>query len=201
MSRFPKPFFKKNRAVWYVEIHRKQHNLGPDKEEAFRRYHQLMALAGQPAAVPADTVLSSDTLVAILIDDFLDWCQKNRAAATYRWYVDNLNRFDKKYPDIRVSSLRPYHVQRWIDGMDVSSGTKRNYCRSIKRCLRWAKKLGYIDVNPIADMELPRGGKREKVVSEDEWNTILNCVSDRAFRDLLFVTGVPDGSFAAGPRL
>ena len=39
--------------------------------------------------------------------------------------------------------------------MDVSSGTKRNYCRSVKRCLRWAKQQGYIDRNPVADMEMP----------------------------------------------
>ncbi len=43
MARFPKPFFKKASGVWYVEIHRKQINLGPDREEAFRKYHELMA--------------------------------------------------------------------------------------------------------------------------------------------------------------
>jgi hypothetical protein len=42
MPHFPKPFFKKNRRLWYVEIDRRQHNLGPDKDEAFRQYHQLM---------------------------------------------------------------------------------------------------------------------------------------------------------------
>ena len=42
MAHFPKPFFKKARGIWYVEINRKQVNLGPDKDEAFRQYHQLM---------------------------------------------------------------------------------------------------------------------------------------------------------------
>ena len=72
--------------------------------------------------------------------------------------------------------------------MDVSSGSKRNYCRSIKRCLRWAKQQGYIETNPIAEMSLPRAGKREKVVTDKEWEIILGCVSDKAFRDLLIVT-------------
>lgn len=43
MSHCPRPFFKKVRGLWYVEINRKQINLGPDREEAFRQYHQLMA--------------------------------------------------------------------------------------------------------------------------------------------------------------
>ena len=126
--------------------------------------------------------------LAPIIDNFLDWCQNHRSPDTYRWYRDRLERFDQKYPDLRVADLRPYHIQRWIDDMDVSSGTKRNYCRSVKRCLRWVKQQGYIDRNPVADMEMPRGGKREKVVSDAEWSTLLGCVSDRAFRDLLIVT-------------
>ena len=53
MARFPKPFFKKARGVWYVEIRRKQINLGSDREVAFRRYHELMAEA--KAQVMAET--------------------------------------------------------------------------------------------------------------------------------------------------
>jgi hypothetical protein len=37
MPHFPKPFFKKSRGVWYVEIDRHQYNLGPDRDEAFRQ--------------------------------------------------------------------------------------------------------------------------------------------------------------------
>ena len=43
MPHFPKPFYRKSRGRWYVEIGGKQVNLGPEKEAAFRRYHELMA--------------------------------------------------------------------------------------------------------------------------------------------------------------
>ena len=43
MPHFPKPFFRTGRGVWYVEIDRRQINLGPDRDEAFRHYHELMA--------------------------------------------------------------------------------------------------------------------------------------------------------------
>ena len=42
MAHFPKPFFKKARGLWYVEINRKQINLGPDRDAAFELYHQMM---------------------------------------------------------------------------------------------------------------------------------------------------------------
>jgi integrase/recombinase XerD len=64
MPHFPKPFFKAKRGVWYVEINRKQHNLGPDKDEAFRRYHELMA-----APEPARSVVASGELVLAVIDE------------------------------------------------------------------------------------------------------------------------------------
>ena len=34
MAHFPKPFFKKARGLWYVEINRQQFNLGADREAA-----------------------------------------------------------------------------------------------------------------------------------------------------------------------
>jgi hypothetical protein len=64
MAHFPKPFFKQNRGVWYVEIDRKQINLGPDKEQAFDRYHAIMR------EQPKDT---DCTLVLGVIDAFLGW--------------------------------------------------------------------------------------------------------------------------------
>ena len=76
MPHYPKPFFKKARRVWYVEIDRKQLNLGPDRDEAYRRYHELMAKPQRRA------IISADSLLAIM-DAFLDWCQKHRAPDTY----------------------------------------------------------------------------------------------------------------------
>ena len=72
--------------------------------------------------------------------------------------------------------------------MNVSSGTKRNYCRAVKRCMAWAKKQGHIDVNPIADLEQPRGGKREVVVTQEEFDQLVALAGDQSFRDLLIVT-------------
>jgi integrase len=180
--KFPKPWYRPNRGVWYVTIDGRQHNLGPDREEAARRYHELMARP-QPKKVAAGSVVA-------VIDAFLDWCQKHREPATYEWYRSRLQLFVKSIPpDLKTSMLRPFHVQQWVDGFGgLSSGSKRNYCRAVQRAMHWAEQQGYIDRSPVAHMEKPAAGKRDTVVTKDEFDRILAHTPDRPFRDLLIVT-------------
>ena len=180
MPHFPKPFFKKGRAAWYVEIDRRQHNLGPNQDEAFRRYHQLMA---QPQAKK----VSADSLAAI-VDAFLEWTQRNRSPETYEWYRYRLERFIRRYPDLQAGELRPFHVETWVDGYDFSRTSRRNYLRSVKRCLKWARKQGYIDVNPIADLEVPSANRKEVVILPGQLETFLGLVRSCHLVDLMVVT-------------
>ena len=182
MPHFPKPFFKKGRGVWYVEIDRKQINLGSNRDEAFRQYHQLMAQP-RPKQVAADSVLG-------LIDAFLDWCSKHRAPDTYRWYHDRLQEFARRIePTLTVAQFRPYHVQQWVDAREGwSDGSRRNAIRAVKRAFKWAEEQGYIDRSPVAHMKKPKGGKREIIVSQDEFDEILGLALGRGFRDLVIVT-------------
>lgn len=180
MPHFPKPFYKKARGVWYVEINRKQVNLGPDKEEAFRQYHHLMGL-------PTEQAVSPESLVAI-IDAFLEWNEKNRAPDTYEWYRQRLQRFVSTYPEMRVSDLRPFHIEEWVDQYDIAQTTRRNYFRSIKRCLSWAKRQGRINSNPLEGLDIPGAERKEVYVSSDEFENLLAFVPDDRFRDLLITT-------------
>ena len=182
MPHFPKPFFKKGRGVWYVEIDRKQVNLGPDKDDAFRRYHQLMSQP-QPKYVAADSVLG-------VVDAYLEWCSKHRATDTYRWYRDRLQEFARHIaPTLSVAQLRPFHVQQWIDAREGwADGSRRNAIRAVKRAFKWAEEQGYIDRSPVAHMKKPKGGKREIIVGQEEFDEILSLAPDRGFRDLVIVT-------------
>jgi integrase len=178
--KFAKPWYRKSRRAWFVTLDGRQIKLGTTKGQALGRYQELLAQ-------PKKRVVPSGSLLAI-IDAFLDWCQKHRAPATYEWYRSRLELFAQKHPHLRTVDVRPFHVQQWIDAMNVSSGTKRNYCRSVKRCLAWAKKQGHIDVNPIADLEQPRAGKRELVVTQEQFDELLSLTVDESFHDLLIVT-------------
>ncbi|QDT13489.1 tyrosine-type recombinase/integrase [Planctomycetes bacterium K23_9] len=180
MAHFPKPFYKKARGLWYVQIDRKQINLGPDRDEAFRQYHQMMS---QPRAEH----VSPESVVAI-IDSFLDWVHKNRAPDTFEWYRHRLQRFVTQYPEITVSQLRPFHVEQWVGQYDLAVTTKHNYFRSIKTCLKWAVKQGYIQSSPLKDMEVPSPERREVFIPPDEFNAMLVHVPDGPVRDLLVTT-------------
>jgi integrase len=181
MARTPKPWFWKARNGWYVTIDGIRHFLSDTKAEASARFHELMSR-------PQRRSVRFDSLAAI-IDLFLEWCQKNRAPDTYEWYRYRLERFVRTYPTLRTHEIRPYHVQEWIDSMvELSTGSHRNYVRSIKRAMRWAKRQGYIDNNPIAELEEPRCGKRETVVSQSIFDDLLSNVPSDDFQDLLIST-------------
>ncbi|MDA0658959.1 MAG: tyrosine-type recombinase/integrase [Planctomycetota bacterium] len=181
MPHFPKPFFKKSRGLWYVQINGKQVNLGPNSDEAHHRYHQLML-------EPRTQTVSDDALVQI-VDVFLDWVQKHRSPDTFEWYRYRLQRLCDRYPEMRVRNLRPFHVQEWVDSYPKFTRTsKRNYVRTIKRCLKWATQQGYIDKNPITQLEVPGADRRETTISAEEYTALLSHIRDPDFRDLVIVT-------------
>lgn len=181
MARQPKPWYWKARRSWYVTINGDRHNLGPDKPQAWDRFHQLMRQ-------PAERKVASQSLAAIA-DVFLDWVQKNRSADTYEWYRYRLQRFIQKHPDLIVAHLRPYHVQQWVDDYPkLSQTSRRNYLRTVKRCLKWALQQGYIDENPIAHLEVPNAERKELVITLDEFERLLPFVIDDNFAELIWVT-------------
>src|SRR5688572_3556590 len=104
----PEPFFRNDRRLWYVQIGKRQYNLGPDESEAWRRYHEFMA---RPPEVAADLVVG-------VIEGFLEWCQRRvdrreRAPRTYAWYRQHLQSFVDWLPapkTLAVGRLKPFHV-------------------------------------------------------------------------------------------
>ncbi|WP_437193234.1 tyrosine-type recombinase/integrase [Planctomicrobium sp. SH527] len=181
MARVPKPWYWKSRRSWFVTIDGQRHSLGPDKKQASDRFYELM---GRPRACRSMT----GTVVEI-IDTFLDWVQKHRSADTYEWYRYRLQRFAEAHPDLRTDELKPFHVQRWVDRYDgLSKTSRRNYTRSVKRCVKWALQQGYIALDPIANMEVPGGERKEVFISEEEYARILSCCPEEAFRDLVVIT-------------
>ena len=190
MARFRKPFFRPARGLWYVQLDGKQINLGPDKDEAFKAYHGLMQQRAE-APKPVAPSAPDQRLVVVLVDEFLDWCEKHRAPDTYRWYKDRLESFCKTI-DVNLSAdeLRPHHVQKWVDnyGVPLASGSRRNLIASIKRALKWSEEQGYIDRSPLTHMKKPGCGRKEQVVTPEEYTSLLERYEDQEFRDLLIVT-------------
>ncbi len=179
MARFPKPFFRTPRKLWYVQIGKKQYNLGPDKEAAFNEYHRLMA--APPVEVDA-------TLVVGVLDGFLTWGKGKRSARTcefHQWYIQRFVDWLPEAATMRAAALRPHHVQAWIDSLgSVSDSHRHNAIQSVKRAFSWATEFGFVEKNPIASLRSPASGRREKVISPETYAKMLPHLRDAAFRDV-----------------
>jgi integrase len=189
MAHYPKPFFRPARGLWYVQVDGKQINLGNDESAAFKVYHGLMQLRAEtPQAVQP---VSRNPLVVVIVDEFLDWSEKHRSPDTYRWYKDRLESFCKTIdPSLSTDDLRPHHVQKWVDNYPVplKSGSRRNLIASVKRAMKWAEEQGYIEHSRIALMKKPACGRKEQVVTPEQFQSLIARYKDEQFRDLLTVT-------------
>ena len=187
MARSPKPWYRKSRGVWYVQIDGKQINLGPNRGLAFQRFHELMAK-------PKQRRVASESVAAI-VDAFLEWTKNHRAPKTYEYYLQRCQWFMESIPNLTVAQLKPFHVQQWLDGHpNWSGGHQRGCIIAVQRALRWAVKMGYIETSPIAYFEKPPAGKRDQIIVSNELDTLLSHVRDQEFRDLV-MTG-----WETGPR-
>lgn len=180
MPRFPQPFFRKPRNRWYVQIGRKQYNLGADKVAAFAEYHRLMARP--PVEVDG-------TLVASILDGFLTWEKGKRAAATVQTHHWHIQRFLDALPNaatLTVAEFKPHHVKNWVEGIpDIGDTHRRNSIRAVKRAFSWALEYGYIDTNPISGLRCPGSGRRDKLILPETYQLMLARVRDINFRDLI----------------
>ena len=157
MSRRPeKPWKWKGRRNYYVILDGQRHNLGPDREEAYRRFHELQANGKSKPKPGANSVVA-------VIDEFLDACKtdENLAPSTYEWYRQRLQLFVETIPrDLPLRDLEPKHVTRWIKKKEyrkLSSGTRRNYCRAIQRAMNWAAEQDYVNDSPLRYFKKPPG--------------------------------------------
>ena len=130
---------------------------------------------------------TADAVVSVL-DAFLDWCQKHRAPRTYDWYRDYLQSFAGSIPrDLRVDRLKPIHVQQWVDAQPGWGSGKRGAITAVQRAFNWAARIGLIEANPVRHVEKPRAGRRDVVITHEEYAWILGQVRDEEFRDLFVV--------------
>ncbi len=70
----------------------------------------------------------------------------------------------------------------------LKSGSCRNLIASTKRAMKWAEEQGYIDRSPLTHMKKPCGGRKELVVTPEQYLALLDRYKDQNFKDLLTIT-------------
>lgn len=179
MPHFPKPFFRKPRRTWYVEIGGRQHNLGKDEKLAFERYHDLMR-RGEPRGVDCSLVLG-------VLDAFLSWVKNNKKEGTFAWYQRHLQVFVKTIPPhLAVGQLKKHHLTACLEALPGwSSTTKNGLCRAAIRAFQWAEDEELIQQSPLRRFKKPRPKRREVVIPQAEFDAMLAHFPSRAIIDLL----------------
>jgi integrase len=177
--RQPTPFFRKQTQTWYVQIGKKQINLGKDKKEATKRYHQLMA--------EHKRYTGDDTVFAI-IEAYKGWLRAEKAKSTATMRSAVLLSFQEHIGTrLKAWQVKPHHVQSWCtEKYGHRSSTWRNYVtNAVGFVFSWAKKQGYISENPLKGMEKPKAEIRQEFLPADVWPKLLALPKDEAFRDWL----------------
>jgi integrase len=182
----PEPFWRASRKCFYVQLDGKQKKLHPDRDTAFRMYHELMSRPPEEQSKkPVDP--TAPRLVVVILDAFLDWVKIHQAAKTYAWHNDYIQAFVDSIPStLTLAELKPLHVSRVMDSSPTwSPSTKNGFARSIQRAMNWAEKQGMIDRNPLRHVEKPAVEARETPVTPAEYAKLMKLVKDEPFRDLL----------------
>ncbi len=177
-----KPWYRKSKNAWFVELGGKQVRLakGKDSERAaFEAFYRLMAT--RPENLPAPDKIT----VATLCDLFLDHSQRHHAPDTYTHYKHFLQSFCDTYGRQTSSSVKPFHISRWLDAHPTWKAGRRHAALVVKRTYAWADKQGLLSPSPLRALELDPSTRRTRVLTKAEQAEILAAIRDQPFRDFV----------------
>jgi integrase len=189
-----KPWFRKFDGWWYVEIAGKQIKLARGREnrpEAVKQFHLLMAgtTPVKPTARTAEQVC----------DLYLQHSATEHEADTFAWQKRYLQAFTDRLGRVKAADLIPYHLTSWIDAHPGWKGARRHATAIVKRAFAWAVEQKLIAADPFAGVKIPKGGRRDRILTADEREQIFGAIKDRRFRDFVLAmqeTGCRPGEVA-----
>lgn len=180
----PEPWPRKVRGgkiCWYVTVGGKQKRLGFDRDEAFRRWHEMLSRPLAEVPLPP----GGEASVRDVCNYLLAWVSRHRARRTLDWYRDLLRSFCRSLQDDPpAASVRPYHAEAWLA---ANPGWGPSYRRSavvaVKAAFKKARRHGLIERDPLENYQTPAAIRREVVLSDADYATFLR-LCPLAFRDV-----------------
>jgi hypothetical protein len=76
----------------------------------------------------------------------------------------HLRKFSQATNNAALASLTTLQVERWLDGLDVSTRTRKGHLDSVRLLFNFAVARGYVKTNPALAVELPPDASRSKPV-------------------------------------
>jgi integrase len=181
--RVHKPWFRKSRDAWFVEINGKQVKLADGKgseREAYREFYRLMSV--HEGKIPEPGKLT----VAHVCDLFLIHAQKHTQPRTFRWYKAYLQSFCERFPTLPALETKPFHVTQWLDEHPAWKNSRRCAIVCVKRAFNWCECEGLLPSNPLRKLRKPPSVSRDRILSVEERQQIMAAIKDQEFRDFVF---------------
>jgi hypothetical protein len=119
----PKPWFRKDKKAWYLQVSRhQQKRLGKTKDEADVAYRQWIIEQG--GALPANQF--KRLTVAEIAQEFLDDNKANNGPTTYDFYRYFVVLFVTRFGAALAATLPPLSFQKWLNEHKGWKGSRRN---------------------------------------------------------------------------
>lgn len=179
MGRTPRPWFRKSRGEWYVNIDGKTHRLGKDQARAHAKFAALLRIK------PTNELPTESCQFATLAGRFLDWVKFNRALTTYEWYRQYLDQFEASLEAGTLAvEVTPAAVENWVGSKrDWTASTRHAAIRCVKACFRWAVDRDILQRSPVRIVERPKAGSRDQVLTTKQRAAVIAAGGDDAWRD------------------
>lgn len=177
MPRPPKPYFKKQTKRWVCTIDGKRITLGKTKDEADKKFYELMA---------AGTTRFDLKTVRSICSAYGEFLEANRSEATYDQQMRRISDFAHAVPKaLKCTDLKPHRISKWADAHKKWGPTTRaDAIKYVQQVFAWAERQGIIDNNPVKHVDKPRRLRRDVHYSADQYEQILSH-TDREFGDFL----------------
>jgi integrase len=149
-------------------------------------FYRLMAT--DPANLPKADKLT----IAVLSDLFLEHSKKHNSPGSYESYRYYLQSFCDTHGRSLAASIKPLHVNRWLDAHPTWKASRRHAVISVKRLFSWADQQGVFTPSPVRTMKPDGLNRRTRVLSAEEQAEIAAAIKDYQFRQFvraMFATG------------
>jgi integrase len=181
-GRVPQPWLWVKKQVWCVVLGGKRIRLGRDRDEAYRRFHRLMAERGE-ITVPVAVGVSVQQLADAYLADAERRLQKTTLRVT-KGFVDS---FARKCGSLRAREVKRHHVEAWIRANPGWRQTTEHLAKTrIVTLFRWGVEEGLLAANPVQGIKKPpqRSRGTQTLVAAEHHATLI-AHAEACFRDVL----------------
>ena len=198
MPRRPKPFF--HRGWWVTNVGGIRTKLAQGRGSKAAAEDALLDLLREQRTCERRPCVQ--LTVRELCDSFLDWIELHRAAATYTDYRRWLREWVTLHGAERAREIRAIDLEDWKQQLAgrLRAPTSINHAIvAVKTCWSWGFKNELLVANPLRRVPKLFAEGRERVLTADEFRTLLRH-SDPTFRQVLLflrLTGCRPGELRA----